>query len=154
VLRPPLLPQEVPPITLAAGVAVAEALADFLDGAAAPALKWPNDVQLDGKKVAAILTEMSSLAGPLDHLVVGMGAALNQAAVPAGLAAIAPSLRRARGGRAVARAAFAAALCARLEHWHDRFVDRSGRAGTGAPAVVAAWRGYARFFGRRVTVSA
>ncbi len=57
VLRPPLPPHRVPPLTLAAGVAVAEALT-ALD--ITPQLKWPNDVLLDGKKVAGILTEMSS----------------------------------------------------------------------------------------------
>jgi BirA family biotin operon repressor/biotin-[acetyl-CoA-carboxylase] ligase len=45
VLRPPLPPHRVPPVTLAAGVAVAEALIQF---DLSPALMWPNDVQLDG----------------------------------------------------------------------------------------------------------
>jgi BirA family biotin operon repressor/biotin-[acetyl-CoA-carboxylase] ligase len=51
-------------------------------------------------------------------------------------------------GAPVARADFAAALCARLEHWADRFVA------DGAAAVVAAWRQHARFLGSRVSVAA
>ena len=144
VLRPPLPPHRVPPLTLAAGVAVAEALVAF---DVTPALKWPNDVQLDGKKVAGILTEMSADLDRVHHLVVGIGVNLNTREFPDELAAIATSLAAARGA-AVARADFAAALCARLEAWVDLFVA------DGAAAVVAAWKQHARFFGQRVRVTA
>lgn len=145
VLRPPLAPHRVPPLTLAAGVAVAEALVQ-LDVAAA--LKWPNDVLVDGKKIAGILTEMSADLDRVHHVVIGIGVNLNVRAFPDELAAIATSVALARGGATVARAEFAAALCARLEHWHDRFVA------DGAAPVVAAWRQHARFFGKRVQVTA
>ncbi|HEX8950442.1 MAG TPA: biotin--[acetyl-CoA-carboxylase] ligase, partial [Polyangia bacterium] len=144
VLRPPLPPHRVPPLTLAAGVAVAEALVSF---DVVPALKWPNDVQLDGKKVAGILTEMSADFDRVHHVVVGIGVNLNVPAFPDELAAIATSLLLARGAE-VARADFAAVLCARLEHWCDRFVA------DGAAPVVAAWKQHARFLGRRVQVTA
>jgi BirA family biotin operon repressor/biotin-[acetyl-CoA-carboxylase] ligase len=144
VLRPPLAPHRVPPLTLAAGVAVAEALVQC---DVAPALKWPNDVLVDGKKIAGILTEMSSDLDRVHHVVVGIGVNLNVRAFPEELAAIATSVAIVRG-TTVARAEFAAALCARLEHWHDRFVA------DGAAPVVAAWRQHARFFGKRVQVTA
>ncbi|HEY2749156.1 MAG TPA: biotin--[acetyl-CoA-carboxylase] ligase, partial [Polyangia bacterium] len=79
VLRPPLPPHRVPPLTLAAGIAVAEALVAY---EVTPALKWPNDVQLDGKKVAGILTEMSADLDRVHHLVVGIGVNLNGRAFP------------------------------------------------------------------------
>jgi len=144
VLRPPLAPHRVPPLTLAAGVAVAEALVQF---DVAPALKWPNDVLVDGKKIAGILTEMSADLDRVHHVVSGIGVNLNVRAFPEELAAIATSVAIVRG-TTVARAEFAAALCARLEHWHDRFVA------DGAAPVAAAWRQHARFFGKRVQVTA
>jgi BirA family biotin operon repressor/biotin-[acetyl-CoA-carboxylase] ligase len=144
VLRPPLPPHRVPPLTLAAGVAVAEALVAF---DVVPALKWPNDVQLDGKKVAGILTEMSADLDRVHHVVVGIGVNLNVEAFPEELQAIATSLQITRGAP-VSRAEFAAMLCARLEHWVDQFVA------DGAAAVVAAWKQHARFFGKRVSVTA
>jgi BirA family transcriptional regulator, biotin operon repressor / biotin---[acetyl-CoA-carboxylase] ligase len=144
VLRPPLPPHRVPPLTLAAGVAVAEALVAF---DVVPALKWPNDVQLDGKKVAGILTEMSADLDRVHHVVVGIGVNLNVDAFPEELQAIATSLAIGRGAP-VSRAEFAATLCARLEHQVDRFVA------DGSAGVVAAWKQHARFFGRRVSVTA
>ena len=148
VLRPPLPPHRVPPLTLAAGVAVAEALVGVLAAAGvAPALKWPNDVLLDGRKVAGILTEMSADLDHVHHLVVGIGVNLNTRAIPDELAAIATSVAAVRG-EPVARADFAAALCARLEYWFDRFVA------DGAPPIVAAWKQHARFFGTRVRATA
>ena len=90
---------------------------------------------------------MSADLDRVHHVVVGIGVNLNVRAFPEELAAIATSVAIARGA-AVARAEFAAALCARLEHWHDRFVA------DGAAPVVAAWRQHARFFGKRVQVTA
>lgn len=144
VLRPALPPHRVPPLTLAAGVAVAETLLAF---DVVPALKWPNDVLLDGKKVAGILTEMSADLDRVHHLVVGIGVNLNARAFPDEIAAIATSLALARGAP-VSRAELVATLCARLEHWYDAFVA------DGAAAVAAAWKQHARFFGKRVTVTA
>jgi BirA family transcriptional regulator, biotin operon repressor / biotin---[acetyl-CoA-carboxylase] ligase len=143
VLRPPLPPHRIAPITLAAGVAVAETIAAF---DLAPALKWPNDVLLGGKKVAGILTEMSGDVDRVHHVVVGIGINVNVAAFPDELAAIATSLAIACG-KTLARADVAAVLCARLEAWHDAFLDG------GAAAVAAGWRRFAAFLGSRVHVT-
>jgi BirA family biotin operon repressor/biotin-[acetyl-CoA-carboxylase] ligase len=60
-------------LPLAAGVAIAEALAEF----DVPAqLKWPNDVLVDRKKLAGILIETAAAAGPPDAIswaVTGIG---------------------------------------------------------------------------------
>ena len=142
VLRLPLPPMEVPPITLAAGVAVAEALAS---AEVTPALKWPNDLLLDGKKVAGVLTEMATSGGRVEHVIVGIGVNLNAREFPDELSAIATSIAHARG-REVDRAAFAAQVCERLEVQVERFLTG------GAPAVVDGWKRFARFFGRRLKV--
>ncbi len=42
-----------------------------------PAIKWPNDVYLEGKKLAGILTEFTSRAETVDHVVVGVGLNVN-----------------------------------------------------------------------------
>lgn len=64
------LPAALPAITLAGGVALAE----YLRGRGVPVdLKWPNDVLLDGRKLAGILCELGIDAGGRATLVVGVG---------------------------------------------------------------------------------
>lgn len=60
------------------GMAVAVAIANLVDGE----LQWPNDVQLNGKKVAGILTEMFPKWEGDDVPIVGVGINLNQRDFP------------------------------------------------------------------------
>jgi BirA family biotin operon repressor/biotin-[acetyl-CoA-carboxylase] ligase len=66
--------QRWPQVALVAGIAVCEALAAFAPRANL-AVKWPNDVYLDGGKVCGILSE--SIPGWRDRLVVGIGINVN-----------------------------------------------------------------------------
>ena len=70
-----------PLLTLALGLAVAEAIAVPCD------LRWPNDVLLGGRKVAGILVQ---LAG--GDAIAGIGINVGPMSFPAGLAAEATSL--------------------------------------------------------------
>lgn len=58
-------------VTLTAGVAVAEALEAL--GVGGVELKWPNDVWLNGQKVAGILTELQGTVQERFRLVIGVG---------------------------------------------------------------------------------
>lgn len=62
-----------PRVSLAAGVAVCEAVQALLP-ASAVGLKWPNDVHLDGRKVCGILVETPPRSG---RLVIGIGLNVN-----------------------------------------------------------------------------
>jgi BirA family transcriptional regulator, biotin operon repressor / biotin---[acetyl-CoA-carboxylase] ligase len=77
VLRPPIAATAAPPISLVAGLAVAETVREWVGGAL---IKWPNDVVIDGRKVAGILTELESAEGHLQFVIVGIGVNLNSAA--------------------------------------------------------------------------
>ncbi len=65
-----------PPATLSfvAGLAVHDAVAAALGGVGTLALKWPNDVLLDGGKLSGILLEMVK-----GHITVGIGVNLARA---------------------------------------------------------------------------
>ncbi len=66
----PVVPESLPAITLVCGVALAQCLAD--DGVAVQ-LKWPNDVRVNGCKLAGILTELVADRDARHTLVIGVG---------------------------------------------------------------------------------
>jgi BirA family biotin operon repressor/biotin-[acetyl-CoA-carboxylase] ligase len=81
-LRPGGPAREASQWSLLAGVALAEALAPHLPDEAALSLKWPNDVLLNGRKVAGILAESAADGqGGLTWLALGFGANLAVAPV-------------------------------------------------------------------------
>ncbi|MCF6311755.1 MAG: biotin--[acetyl-CoA-carboxylase] ligase [Verrucomicrobiales bacterium] len=57
------------------GVAICQAIEDLLPTISAQ-LKWPNDVYVDGKKIAGILVESTTLAGR-SSFIVGVGINVN-----------------------------------------------------------------------------
>jgi BirA family biotin operon repressor/biotin-[acetyl-CoA-carboxylase] ligase len=58
-------------LSLVVGLAVVTALVDL--GYSGLQLKWPNDVLLDGRKLAGILLEVSGDVTGLCHVVIGVG---------------------------------------------------------------------------------
>jgi BirA family biotin operon repressor/biotin-[acetyl-CoA-carboxylase] ligase len=70
-------PASWPQVSLATAVAICDALHDQAPQAAC-AVKWPNDVLIDGGKVSGILIESPGGAAPAkDRLVVGIGVNVN-----------------------------------------------------------------------------
>ena len=70
--RPNSRPADAPQLGFATGVALAEALERLCDIPAA--LKWPNDLMIDGKKASGILLESAANAdGSLAWVVIGTG---------------------------------------------------------------------------------
>ena len=89
-----LPPDRLGLVPLAAGLAIATALEEA--GVAGARVKWPNDVLLEGRKVAGVLTEARH--GPDGTTaVVGMGVNVAQSSFPEALADRATSLRLATG---------------------------------------------------------
>ena len=80
ILRPTLPPNEAPKITFVTAVAAAEALLHLtsLD----VSIKWPNDILVNGKKIAGILTEISTEMDAIDYVVVGIGMNINNPGFP------------------------------------------------------------------------
>jgi len=144
VLRPPLPLRDVPPMTLAIGIAVCDAVRAC--GAAAE-LKWPNDLLVDRRKLAGVLLEAQSQGGHtgrLDAVIVGIGVNL-VGELPDALHAI--TLAEA-AGREVDREAFLAVLLPQLETWVDRYVAN------GMPSIIDAWqRRMARGLSARAVVA-
>ena len=94
------LPEDRPPsgLSLAVGLAIAEALP--VDAQ----LKWPNDVLLDGRKIAGILIESAGARNAGPCYVIGIGINLGSTeTLPADIAAIADGIPAGDRTRMLAR---------------------------------------------------
>jgi BirA family transcriptional regulator, biotin operon repressor / biotin---[acetyl-CoA-carboxylase] ligase len=118
-LRPSLPFVQWPRLTTWAAVALASAIEEMIRARAE--IKWPNDIHLEGKKIAGILAEVGVDTAGQAFAVVGMGVNVNHepADFPAELAGKAGSLRG-FAGDLVDRPALAVAL---LRALHARMPD-------------------------------
>ncbi|MEO6222482.1 MAG: biotin--[acetyl-CoA-carboxylase] ligase [Vicinamibacterales bacterium] len=135
IVRDTGLGDQVPLVTLAAGVAVAEAV---LDVSGLPVeLKWPNDIVIGRpwRKLAGILCEASALGTPESAMVVGIGVNLQRAAYPPDVAARATSLD-AECDRPVALVELVVASLCRVREYVMHL--RHGRRAT----VLERWRAF------------
>lgn len=89
-LRLKLCQESLPLVTLALGLATAEAIAQVAN--VAPDLRWPNDVLLDSRKCAGILVQLHD-----GVLITGIGVNVNHTSFPEELQGTATSLRIATG---------------------------------------------------------
>jgi len=92
-LRPGMAPQTVPQLTVFAAASLARGVRNVTG--LAIQIKWPNDLEIQGRKCAGILTELSAEADRVRYVVLGIGLDVNQAPDdwPAALRGSATSLR-------------------------------------------------------------
>jgi len=125
-------------------------------------IKWPNDVRVDGRKIAGILVERAPArnqpaascprapaAEPGCGAVIGIGlnANLNEDGFSPEVAGRATSLQIVRGGVPVDRSLLTRDLIRRLDHWYDTCRSR------GAGTLNAPWRARSEHLGRLVQVA-
>ena len=115
-LRPSLDQARLPELSLVAGRAVAQAIADVRE--VEPTIRFPNDVLIGGRKVAGILAESSE-----GRVVLGIGVNVNQTAVQLlPDARTEPTSLRLELGEAVNRGELLAAILLRLERAYDAWL--------------------------------
>ena len=84
-LRPRVAPADILWLSLAAGLAVREAVRQVTSLEAD--LRWPNDLLLGKKKFCGILTELNAEVTRVRHAVVGIGINVHQESFPGELGA-------------------------------------------------------------------
>ena len=132
-LRPQLPPGRAQLCTMAAGVALAEAVRQVADFA--PDLKWPNDLVARDRKLAGLLAEADG-----DALVVGAGLNVQWDEFPEEIAALATACNI-EAGRPVDR-----------DEVLDAFLDRLGDRVADPEGTAARYRDRLSTLGRRVRV--
>lgn len=121
-LRPDLHPQQTTQLTVATATALRRAIQ--VHAGVTPDIKWPNDILLNGRKVAGILTELSAELDHIKYVIIGVGIDVNQGAgdFPAELRSVATSLKL-ESGKMLSRASLAVEVLRQLDHDYHRLVS-------------------------------
>jgi BirA family biotin operon repressor/biotin-[acetyl-CoA-carboxylase] ligase len=144
VLRPGLPPARAAQLGFVASLAVYDALASVCGPGQQAACKWPNDVLLNGRKVAGLLLETeSAAAGAAPWVVLGVG--VNVARGPESAAFPATSLH-AEGETGVDAVDVLEAFARHFLRWTGRWLD------DGFPPIRKAWLGRAAGKGQAIEV--
>ncbi|MCB9453782.1 MAG: biotin--[acetyl-CoA-carboxylase] ligase [Anaerolineaceae bacterium] len=115
ILRP--RPEDLPQITMLGALAIYDMLVGL--GLADCGIKWPNDVQINRRKVSGILSEAAWAGDKLAGVVLGMGINVRVDFSAGELAARAISIEPALS-RPVDRTDLLVALLARVDFWERR----------------------------------
>ncbi|MCL4785284.1 MAG: biotin--[acetyl-CoA-carboxylase] ligase [Verrucomicrobia bacterium] len=144
-LRPDLRPQETTQLTVAAATALWRAIHE--QTGLQPEIKWPNDILIQGRKTAGILTELSAELDHVKYVILGLGLDVNMTAneFPADLRKTATSLRI-ESGKPVLRAELATAILRELDRDYARVC--AGR----FAAVADEWEEHCTTLGRSVSI--
>jgi len=145
-LRPQLTPVQAPALTLAAGLAARDAIAE--QTGLKPDLRWPNDVLLNGRKVCGVLTEMYAEPDRMKFVVTGFGINVNHSKMPVEISRLATSLLI-ETGRPQSRLELVSRLLRRFETYYNQLQN------AGAAPIVARFSEVSSFAsGKRVRVTA
>ena len=146
VLRPAIPPVRAPEITIAAAVAAAGAAREM--GAASARIKWPNDVECKGRKIAGLLTELRAEPDRVRHAVLGVGfnVSLQMHDFPEELRPVATSLLLETGERQPRPL-----VCARLLEHVEEWLSLHETEGFGP--VADRWRELSSTLGRKVRIT-
>jgi BirA family transcriptional regulator, biotin operon repressor / biotin---[acetyl-CoA-carboxylase] ligase len=144
ILRPNLLPQKAPQLTLIVAVAVVQAIEELTP--LRPRIKWPNDILINGKKMTGILTELQAESDRINSIIIGIGMNVNQEknAYPEELRSIATSLFIETGTK-INRAELIRHVLINLEHLYDVYLE------AGFYPIKILWESYAVSIGEMIT---
>jgi BirA family transcriptional regulator, biotin operon repressor / biotin---[acetyl-CoA-carboxylase] ligase len=143
-LRPPIPASQAGRLTMCLGLGAVEGI-ERVTGIH-PALKWPNDLVLEDRKLGGMLAELRTAGDMVQYAVLGLG--LNVNGVPPDLAALSISLS-ATLGRDVDRLELLVEILSRCEYWYDRTLTGT----ESGDSIHAAWSARLETLGRDVTVT-
>ena len=146
VLHPTEAASQVALRSFAAALALREAFVEVTGLPAAFALKWPNDVLLNGGKVAGILLESRSSGEGVSHLAIGFGVNLLAAPDPSllELGAVAPVSLMIETGHRVSPEAFLDHLAPAYAAWETVFQS------DGFAPLRQEWLAHAAYLGQPI----
>lgn len=146
ILKPDIPLVHTPHLTLLLSVAVTRALR--AETGADIAIKWPNDLFVEGRKVCGILTEVRAEADRIHYCVAGIGINVHTRSdqLPQQLRSVATSLHETTE-HPLHRARIVATCCSEIESLMNVYAKK------GFSPIKTLWETYAFMLGQQVTVS-
>jgi len=141
ILRPKILPSQMPLLTLMNAVSICEAIRE--NNGLTCQIKWPNDILLHHKKMGGILTELNAEIDASRFVVVGIGLNVNndKKTLPSG----ATSLREQKKEE-INRLDLLQEILRKIETNYFLFQKK------GAGPIIEKWREWNISLGRRVRI--
>jgi BirA family biotin operon repressor/biotin-[acetyl-CoA-carboxylase] ligase len=146
ILRPEMAPSQAPLMALLAGVATAKTIRKLYKLKAE--LKWPNDIQINDRKVGGVLIEIAAETDIINWVVVGIGLNANTkvASLPSEFRATAVSLEE-ECGRKISRVELVRKLLEEIERLYLVFKEQ------GSVPILEGWRSMTNTLGVPVRVT-
>jgi BirA family biotin operon repressor/biotin-[acetyl-CoA-carboxylase] ligase len=144
-LRPDLRPHEITRLTVASATALRRAIGN--QTGLEPEIKWPNDILIEGRKVAGILTEMNAEVDRAKYVILGIGVDVNLSTrdFPADLRKSATSLKI-ETGKTLSRAELAVNILRELEADYQRICSNR------FDEVAEEWEKHCKTIGEEVVI--
>jgi len=142
ILRPSLPLNRLAQLTLMSAVSLAEAIEDTSD--LKPLIKWPNDILLENRKLAGILTELRAESDQVKFVIVGIGLNVNSSLhqLTPGAASL-----KAAAGKSFNRVLVFQAILRSLEKWYLKLLDHQ------FPRVMEEWKKRSATLKKRVRIT-
>ena len=141
-IHPNLSPEQLPIVTLMAGLATAIAVNEFVPQPAQ--LKWPNDLLLNNKKIAGVLCEYHATKIPA--VIIGIGINVNHTHFPAEIKDIATSLKL-ESGIETNRTTLIKQLVTQLDFQYSELKKNK------VQALIDNWTRHSDLFGKSIRVN-
>jgi len=140
ILKPDMIPQKAPFITLIAGASIVKALNKL---GVKTFIKWPNDIIINNKKVAGILTELSAEVDKINYIVLGIGINTKTIKFSQEISEIATSLYR--EGYIISRVDIVRAILEEFEKLYLQYINKNSR-----KEILSICRRYSSIIGKDV----
>ena len=141
-IQPNFSPEQLPIVTLMAGLATAIAVNKFIPNPAK--LKWPNDLLLNDKKIAGVLCEYH--ASKVPTVIIGIGINVNHTQFPAEINDIATSLKL-ETGLETNRTTLIRQLVTQLDFQYSELKNNK------VQALIDNWTLHSDLFGKSININ-
>jgi BirA family biotin operon repressor/biotin-[acetyl-CoA-carboxylase] ligase len=141
-IQPNLSPEQLPIVTLMAGLATAIAVNEFIPQPAQ--LKWPNDLLLNNKKIAGVLCEYHATKIPV--VIIGIGINVNHTHFPLEIKDIATSLKL-ESGIETNRTTLIKQLVTQLDFQYSELKKNR------VQALIDNWTCHSNLFGKPISIN-